>query len=486
MTESSPSPEQPASSSPRAAWGSRFDARLAALAVGMPPDVLPSPGSTPRRIPTAKLDRLARSLPGADVGVSVRDLHSGEEIFAWHADAALNPASNHKLLTASAALALLGSDFRFETHVRRAGDTLYLIGGGDPSLQVEDLQALVDRLDPAALEGVTRLAYDDAMFSARKFGPGYDVGGPGFSYMAPSGALSLQFNTLEIEVSPSAEGTAARVRVSPASDHVEVRNTATTLPRRHAIGVRTRANGERTVVEVSGALPRDGKTFKIRRRIADPGHFAASVFARLLAQHRQAPELPVVAEAAPARTEALALHRSAVLPDVLSSALKYSNNFTIEQVLRTLGHLDTGEPGDWDNGAAVLRRFWVALGEDPQGLQFENASGLSAIGHLSPRALTRLTQLWAQPAFDVHDVVHALPVAGREGTLHDRLHGSRGRVRAKTGTLTGATALTGVISDPAGDPALGFSIVVNGPVSASRARRIQDRIVLALVDAPPR
>lgn len=461
-------------------WAARFESRLAALHREMDPGPL---ATAPAEVPHAKLNQLARSLPGAELGISVRDLMSGHEVFSWHADEALNPASNHKLLTASAALELLGSDFRFETHVRRHGDTLYLIGGGDPSLQVEDLEALIERIEPGALEGVTRLAFDDSMFSDERWGPGYASDGPGHSYMAPSGALSLQFNTLEVTVSPTREGTPARVQISPACGHVDIHSTVRTRTRGRRVGVRTQGAGDKTRVEVAGGLAPGSAPYRIRRRITHPGHFTASVFARLLAQRLDHAELPIVAEHAPAVTEAIALHRSAPLPEVLISALKFSNNFTIEQVLRTLGHLDSGEPGDWTNGADVLERFWVAIGEDPAELRFENASGLSAMGRLSPRALTHLMQLWVRADGRGHPMVHALPVAGREGTLHDRLHHTRGRVRAKTGTLSGATALTGVISNPAGEPTLGFSILVNGPISARKARRTQDRIVSALVKA---
>ena len=173
----------------------------------------------------------------------------------------------------------------------------------------------------------------------------------------------------------------------------------------------------------------------------------------------------------------LHVHRSAPLHEVLTSALKWSNNFSIEQVLRTLGRLSSGQPGDWTNGGEVLRRFWNALGEDPQAIAFENAAGLSASGRVTAAALTDLAALWR----DGHGVVGALPVAGIEGTLRGRLSKTNGRVRAKTGTLPGASALTGVVTDDAGAPRLAFAVIVNGSVSRARAQRLQDQVVYALV-----
>jgi D-alanyl-D-alanine carboxypeptidase/D-alanyl-D-alanine-endopeptidase (penicillin-binding protein 4) len=183
--------------------------------------------------------------------------------------------------------------------------------------------------------------------------------------------------------------------------------------------------------------------------------------------------------ALPPGTTAIHVHRSAPLRDVLRSALEWSNNFTIEQVLRTLGRRASGQPGDWQNGGRVLRRFWDALGEDPQAIAFENAAGLSASGRVTAAALTDLAALWRDG--EAANVVAALPVAGKEGTLRGRLVRTRGRVRAKTGTLPGASALTGVITDDSGAPRLAFSVLVNGPLPRAKARRLQDRVVYALV-----
>src|SRR5690606_33965258 len=254
-----------------------------------------------------------------------------------HGEATLNPASSQKLVTASAAIELLGADFRFETTVRRHGDTLYLVGGGDPSLQTEDLAALVARLPAAALRGVERIAYDDSMFSPERFGPGYASDGPGYSYMAPSGALSLQFNTIEIAVRPLAGGR-TQVAVSPACAHVDVHNTARTRGRRHATSVRTTAAGERTRVDVAGSVAAQEGTFRIRRRVTDSCVFTSSVSERMIAANNGEPKHPLARDTTPREAELDASNRPAPLSDVHVPGLKYSNNFTMGQVLWNLSH----------------------------------------------------------------------------------------------------------------------------------------------------
>jgi D-alanyl-D-alanine carboxypeptidase/D-alanyl-D-alanine-endopeptidase (penicillin-binding protein 4) len=462
-------------------WVARIDARLAALHeaalahAARRPDHAEASAALLRR-----LESLATGLHDrASLGIAVRDLDTGAAVFEHDAERGLNPASNHKLLTAVAALELLGEGYRWQTRVLRAGDALVLRGEGDPSLQVEDLERLAAEVASTIdLHEIRRVIVDDTVFSPRRFGPGYDADGRGESYLAPSGALSLQWNTVEIDVRGAAAGQPVRVDVSPACEHVRVHGTA--LGGGGALAVRSRADGEHTVVDVVGHL-RAGVRVTERRRVADPGRFAGSTFAAMLARRGAPAGLPVELGPTPVDATPVATHVSAPLPQVLDSALAWSSNVSTEQILRTLGWRESGEPGDWDNGRRALERYWQAAGLSHHALEFENASGLSSHGRISAAALADLLAFAAREGSDAAALWAALPVAGRDGTLRGRLRRSGGRVRAKTGTLTGASALSGVVR-ARGGRRLGFSILVNGPVSTGRSRRLQDAVVMALVE----
>jgi len=431
-----------------------------------------------------RLEALAAGLhpptdSGVGLGIAIRDLDTGAPVFEHDAEQGLNPASNHKLLTAVAALELLGDDYRWQTRVLRAGDALVLRGEGDPSLQIADLERLAAEVAAAIdLHEIRRVIVDDTAFSPQRFGPGYDPDGTGPSYMAPSGALSLQWSTVEVRVRGAAPGHPLHVEVSPPSEHVQVRSTAT--GGRGALAVQSFGEGEHTVIAIDGRL-RAGARFGKRRRVSDPGRFAGSVFATMLTRRGATEGLPVELRPTPEGATPVATHTSAPLPQVLDSALSWSNNFTSEQILRTLGWRMSGEPGDWDNGRRALERYWEAAGLSRHGLEFENASGLSSTGRISAAALADLLAFAAREGSAAAALWTALPVAGREGTLRDRLRRSGGRVRAKTGTMRNASALSGVVR-ARGGRRLGFSILVNGPVSPDRSRRLQDAVVMALVE----
>ena len=437
-------------------------------------------------------DILARARGRAQVAVHVRDLESQHVLFDQFGDAPLNPASTQKLLTSAAALDFLGSDYVFETRVVASGRTLALVGEGDPTLDEPALAELAARVaGQVQASAFDVLLVDDSAFSPRRFAPGkFDPKGPGYPYQAPSGALSLEFNTVEITVYPLARGRRLGVEVRPASGYVRVDDRGR-VGRRASLSVRTYGEGgadgrpARTVVEVRGSLPRGSRPVVLRRRIEHPARFAGSVFARLLAEASASEPLPVRRGLAPADGRVVAVRRSEPLFRVLDRGLAYSNNFIAEQVLRTLAWRMTGDPGDWAEGVSLLRGYWAALGRDAEGVVLENGSGLSDSARVSAAGLVDLISAAHRAHANTPSLLDALPVAGEPGTLRTRLRVSGKRVRAKTGTLDGVSGLSGVITREDGTPQIAFAILTNvapGERMPARERRaLEDRVVLAVL-----
>ncbi|MBA3547539.1 MAG: D-alanyl-D-alanine carboxypeptidase/D-alanyl-D-alanine-endopeptidase, partial [Nannocystis sp.] len=323
-----------------------------------------------------RLAAVVHAARGARIGIHVRDLASGASVFDHHGGERYNPASNQKLVTAIAAVELLGPHYRFTTRLLRSGDDLVLVGEGDPSLQLTDLHALASALVAAgAHHGARRIVIDDSAFSAERHGPGYAAGGEGVSYMAPSGALSLAFNTAVATIRPTSSGAPASIDLSPPGAHLRVAGSVRT-GRGRPLRIDSRALGEHTVFLVDGAIAAGHAPVTVRRRVADPGLFTGHAFAEVLRQVAgdEAP-LPVDRGLTPASAKLVASHDSAPLAEVLGSSLKFSNNFTSEQVLRTLGWRMSGEPGSWAHGCAAVLAAWQALGQDPADLEFENGAG---------------------------------------------------------------------------------------------------------------
>jgi len=460
-----------------ARWVARIDGRIASLrpsrhALDPAATVDPRPDRALTRDVTPLLSRSAGRL-----SIHVRDLDNGRVLVDVDGDRELNPASNHKILTSLAALELLGADYRFETRLLVRDDTLYVRGEGDPSLLIDDVHELVaDAIASGRADRIRRVVVDDGVFSRRQFGPGYDASDAGASYMAPSGALSINFNTVEVITRPDAHGEPEVVLV-PFSTMARI-DAHLRTGRRH-LDVATAEDEGRTVVTVRGALPSVHAPVSDRRRVHDPGLFTGGVVAAALAQQLGDAPVPVDRGTTPTEAVTVASHRSAPLREVLASAMKYSNNFTTEQVLRTLAWRATGRPGTWEDGVATVHRYWSKVGHDPEAFEFINGSGLNRDGRATARALVDLVARAAELDGDARALDAVMARSGGEGTLHHRLGSLRGRVRAKTGTMASVSALSGTVTSRNGKKRLAFSILVNGG-EVDDARALQDDLVRAL------
>jgi D-alanyl-D-alanine carboxypeptidase/D-alanyl-D-alanine-endopeptidase (penicillin-binding protein 4) len=158
-----------------------------------------------------------------------------------------------------------------------------------------------------------------------------------------------------------------------------------------------------------------------------------------------------------------------------------SDNFTAELLLKQLG-ASYGSVGTTANGAAEVRDTLAAGGVPLAGVRIADGSGLSSLDRLTAHAIVGILEsAWNDPEIRP-SFVAALAIAGRSGTLKDRLRRApaRGAVIAKTGTTSIASALSGFVRQR-----YVFSVLQNGnPVSYVWARRAQDRFatVLAGVD----
>jgi D-alanyl-D-alanine carboxypeptidase/D-alanyl-D-alanine-endopeptidase (penicillin-binding protein 4) len=420
------------------------------------------------------------------VSVHVRDLSSHASLFDYYGDRPLNPASNHKIVTSSAALDLLGPDFRWRTNFRVHDDVLYVEGHGDPSLDGERLTDVAAQLaQSVSIASLDRIVVDDSAFSKRKIGPGFSHNGVGYAYQAPSSALSLAFNTVQVTVFPVSGFARAGVAVYPPSTNVVVENRAWVGGDKTRLSIRSEARGDQTVVHVSGRMASNATPTIERRRVHDAALYTGGALAAMLAEASGTQPLPVDRGRAPDGEADFAIaHDSSPLLEVVDDGLAWSNNFIAEQLLRTVGARTSGEPGNWHNGSMALEQYWRLYGNDPAELSFENGSGLSTKGRLTSRGMTSLLASTYRIQADDEGLIAALPVAGQDGTLMRRLRDSDGRVRAKTGTLRGVSALSGVVTREDGSPQVAFSILVNvnqGTVAAARRRATEDEIVRSLI-----
>jgi D-alanyl-D-alanine carboxypeptidase/D-alanyl-D-alanine-endopeptidase (penicillin-binding protein 4) len=369
-------------------------------------------------------------------GLLVVDLGSGRVVCRRAATTARPLASNIKLFTTGTALASFGPKHRIATRVLAAGrlgadgvlhGDLYLKGGGDPSL-----------------------------------------GSPPF-YNRFLGGLGTDIFGLKPQIR------AAGI------DSVTGRLYADDTIFDRLRGVADSGYATSPYVGPLSGLAFDSGYADLRARhfASDPAKLAATTLARSLRRAGVHIRAQVALGEAPPAARQVAAVRSPAMTRIVNTTDVYSDNFFAETLIKLLG-ARFGAGGSTQAGAAVVEHFARSHGS---GVRAIDGSGLTRSGRASPSQVVALLEAMRGSAVGV-DFIEDLALAGREGTVASRMHGTRaaGRCRTKTGTLTGVSNLSGYCFNRSGK-AMAFSILMGSVHNLTLAHQEQDRIAGAVASS---
>ena len=485
----------------------------AAACANQPAAVSPAPlARGPAAALAAALDSIFGDtlFAGAQWGVVVRSLDTGETLYRRNGEKLFVPASNMKLVTGAAALETLGPDYVYRTAVASTGAVadgelrgdLVVVGSGDPTISSQfrgggDTRAVFRAwADSLRARGVRRVTGgvigQDEAFDDVPLGRGWSWDDLDAYYSAEISALELNEGVVGVRVAPGpAAGAPAVVTLAPPTSYVPVTNQARTTPAEVRRSVRiTRAPVGPGLV-VTGTVPLDSAAYEEDIAVRNNTAYFAAVLREALVQAGiqvagAAADADDVDPGRLARLDTLFVHTSAPMREVLPAFFKPSQNQIGEMLLKTMGRELRGAGTD-DAGIAVvdsLARMWSL---PRRQLSQADGSGLSRYNLVSPDFLIALlVQMQASPDRDVF--VAALPVAGADGTLRSRMRETplADNVRAKTGTLSNVRALSGYLTTAAGEQIV-FSTIVNHHTLTSRdADRLAEAALLRVYNLPRR
>jgi D-alanyl-D-alanine carboxypeptidase/D-alanyl-D-alanine-endopeptidase (penicillin-binding protein 4) len=360
---------------------------------------------------------------GSNPAAVVADGGSGDVLWERRGDAPLVPASAAKVLTAAAVLVTRGPNHRIPTQAvagASPGDVV-LVGGGDPTLAAGGT---------AYYRGAARLDQLAAQVRAALGGtaPGRVVI-DGSLYTGPT-------------IGPSGSG-----NLGSAVTHI----TALTI------------DGGRADPTYRGDHPRYHQ---------QPDLVAGRAFARALG----VPDSRVVMGTAPAGARVLGEVLSPPVAGIVEQMLAGSDNVVAEALARQVA-IAKAMPASFSGGAQATHSALAELGLPmTQGTGLVDGSGLSRDNRVTANHLVAVLTLAASPDRpQLRSVLSGLAVAGYSGTLDDRGRAGRGVVRAKTGTLTGVSALVGYVVDADGR-LLAFAVIANGTPGQFPGEAALDRL----------
>jgi len=382
----------------------------------------------------AKMRSWLRQGGGSASGLLVVDAETGQPVCAAAPGRQRPLASNMKLFTTSTVLSRLGPETRIPTKVFRDGKidahgvlhgSLYLQGGGDPAL-----------------------------------------GTPGFydGYLAGLGT-----NLLELTPQIKAAG------ITSVTGRVYADDT---------VFDRLRGVADSGYATSSYIGPLSGLAFNSGFRgstsssgfSSDPAKLAASTLAGSLRAAGISVPTQVALRPTPPYAERVGVVLSPTLDRIVDTTDVWSDNFFAEMLIKLLG-ARLGGAGTTAAGAAVVESFARSHGS---GVHAVDGSGLTRSNRASPRQVVNLlVAMHHEPVGD--EFIQDLALAGHEGTVEDRMHGTAayGRCRTKTGTITGVSNLSGYCFNRSGR-VMAFSILMAGVGNLTLAHLDQDRIAAAV------
>jgi D-alanyl-D-alanine carboxypeptidase/D-alanyl-D-alanine-endopeptidase (penicillin-binding protein 4) len=414
---------------------SRTAPRLLAFAAAL---LVAAPSAANASVLQGRIDSLiGRSqFTGERTGLVIFDRGNGRLLAAYHGRREMRPASNMKLAISASALGRLGYAGRLQTRVLATGTltagtlhgNLYLVGGGDPSLSTVPFSRLAFKgssglihdlaaaVRAAGVRRVTGAVYGDES-AFDTIRRGPDWKSDSWMDCPPLSALTVNEDWLQFGSFASAPSPALR----------SAQLFAAALRRQ---GIRV------------AHLPHTGR------------HPASA--------HR------IAAEPSPT------MHKLVYEMD------QVSDNFFAETLTKDLA-VAAGGRGSTAAGVALTHAYLHNLGVDLAGARLVDGSGLSKLDRISPRQIAGILRRAVKQPYGWY-YEHALPLAGATGTLYNRMTSGPAyrNARAKTGTLDGASALSGYVTSRNGRKVV-FAMVMNRRhINVLAAHALQDRIVQLL------
>lgn len=445
-----------------------------------------------------ELDRLFNSGKSkAQWSIYVEDIDTGKGVYSLYPGRKLVPASNMKVPVCAGLLLQVSPEYQYDTSVylcgKQEGDVfqgdLIVSGSGDPSIdgryksgdKISIFKEWAEALKSRKINKITgRVIGIDEIFDDVRRGLNWDQQDFVEWYAAEISGLSFNDACIDILIAGAEKpGEKASISLDPNTQYLQVENNVSTVGGKQAErGVGVKRKDGSTVLELAGSVKAKSRA-QVFVTVPDP----AKYFVTVLKETLQAQGITIegnsfksseIKEIPPKEQwQKVSTYLSPPLKDLLSTCLKNSQNLYAEHFLKTLGAIEYGV-GTYETGALAIKDVMFKNGCKLDNQYIADGSGLSRENQMSAKSFVSILRtVLHSPSADIF--FNALPVAGDDGTLRNRMRGTaaQGKVFAKTGSMKGVSALSGLIEAKSGKKYL-FSMIGNSLKNGIRLSEVID------------
>lgn len=423
------------------------------------------------------------------------DTTTGRWIYKHNFEKMMIPASITKIITSGAVLENLPLNFKYKTQIfsdvipekNQIKGSIYLKGFGDPSFVSENMWFLVNAFTRTQVKEIAGDIYiDDTVFDSQRFDDSREDARVDRAYDAPVGAVSMNWNSVNIFVRPSISvGDRAIVFADPVSRYIQLINEVKTVSAsgKYDVSV-SRVDGSKgDKVIVRGTIPLKSDEKVIYKNITDPVMWTGEQLKEFLKQRGIEVKGEVKIKATPQSAHLIAESESKPLAEIMKDMNKFSNNFVAEMLTKTLAAQTSKEPASLKKGVDILKQYLIKIGLTEKEFNIVNPSGLTRENKITPQGMLKVLTYIKNNFSQFPEFLSSLPVAGFDGTLKNRMKGTpaESHVRAKTGLLTGVVSLAGYAGKKNGSLTT-FVFMFNGQEDGAYVRSFFDKLAESLVD----
>ena len=406
------------------------------------------------------------------VSISVRDTETGKVLYELNSKKPVNPASTLKILTLTASLDELGKDYEFSTDLyQNKENELFIKLGADPFLKAGDLRKLLNTAKTKNIVEPKAIYIDDTIVDKTEWGEGWQWDDDLNPLMPKFGAYNIDENLLTITVVPTAKGAPAEIKLDVFYPTTFM-NLVTTGDSSE-IKISRNNNIAPDVLTIEGTVKN-----QIKQEI--PVNHLKRYFRLRLEDAIRAEKIEYYGAFAekelPSGNISLVETVKHPIEDAVSEIMLNSNNMAAESLFKIAGGHYAKTTGSAQNAVEMLFAYLDKIGLNSSDIKVVDGSGVSKNNLATSDFMTSF--LTAQYKISP-DYPKMFAPAG-EGTLTNRMLYFGDKLRAKTGTLSDVSAITGYITTVKGK-VLAFNIMINDAKSKPSEKKMLEEYLLRAI-----